>query len=669
MATRSTKKTLEDLPSELLQKIAGRLQVPSLQAFSLASKACHSAATPSLFRKLHLTVHSCKALQRDADTLIEILSRTGSARYVRCLRIKGALHLDVTKHKTNVSVEDYSGLAWLKEQGVDEIFEDEEPVFSNNGWHTCTESVIERASEEDMAWAPIVNLMRILPGLTTLEYTCRDQFPPILLDAVHEHHCRLHHMTFRLRSLLSETPDPYEMALATSSSLYKAQVWCAWRDSNGDDDFNEEAMMELAAGLAPNLKEVIVVGLRPPIPALKKLRPRGSWRGLPGFVSGDGIGSLTSLTFMGDVSLSLGRIQRWAQHTDFDHLRHLGLGGGYTTYELRASGMDEDLMEWMAQTCSLLRLKTLQIYLSPMDLVEEIPNYPDFASTLFKTLKPLDELSVTGSLKPKILGAILYQHGPTLKKLTLRPLESEMSVSNGRVRTEIPMTFEKEHVLQIQAQCPALKKLAVSVKRTKSDAVEAEVYKSFGKMERLQSLFLTLDCSDWRVTRDNTRRDDPSFDQVDRETYMDVEYLQKGHVRDALLNCAVDETLARSIWEAIHQEKRGRPLQSLKLWPSGGGHWGINTYNGLVLHTVQNLSRSWLIEVRDDKGTIDTKELGQRGRKIRELQERAYENSLKDARKAVAAKSGRCPVFRRIWARKEGSQDWREDWASLPLQS
>jgi hypothetical protein len=46
------------------------------------------------------------------------------------------------------------------------------------------------------------------------------------------------------------------MELATSPSLYRLDVVCAWRDSDGDDDFNLEAAMDLASGLAPNLKEV-----------------------------------------------------------------------------------------------------------------------------------------------------------------------------------------------------------------------------------------------------------------------------------------------------------------------------------------------------------------------------------------------------------------------------
>lgn len=657
MAAHTVRQDLEGLPPETLQQIAGYLhEIPSLSAFSLASKTCHSAAIPSMFRNIHLAVHGRKALQRDVDTLIEILSRTESARHVRRLSITGSLGLDVEGVTAKLSADELYTVEWFKETGAYEIFDGQEPVFQDNGEHVSTEPVIEKCSEEDMAWAPVVSLIKILPGLTTLKYDCRNQFPPLLLDAIEEHKCKLHHMTFRLRSLLSDTPDPYEMALATSPCLYKAQVRCAWRDSNGGDDFNEEAMMELAAGLAPNLKELVVVGLHPPIPFLKRRRPRGPWRGLPGFVPGKRTESLTTLTFLGPVYLSVDTMQSWARHIDFGWLRHLGLAGGYTTSELRQRGIDEEVMDWMLQNCSFHRLRSLRVHLS-RDLMVERPGFADTASTFFKLFEPLCELSVSGSLDPKILDAILSRHGPTLQKLTLRPMECEMIIPNGRT-LEMPMLFEREHILQIQAQCPGLRELAITVKRTKSGATEAKIYKSFGKMECLQSLFLTLDCSDWRIAQDSTRTNDPSFDEFDREMYLELGLL-KGHVRDTFMNCAVDETLARSIWETICGDKKGRPLQSLRLWTTGGGRWLSPLCDGGILDAAKYLSRSWLIERRNDKDMIDVRELGRWGREGRE----------QIMAEMLRKKSDLQRVFRRIWPQKEGSKDWREDWASLTLQS
>jgi hypothetical protein len=75
--------------------------------------------------------------------------------------------------------------------------------------------------------------------------------------------CKLHHLTFRLRTLLWDTPHPNEIALATSPCLQEVKIFCSWRDSDGDDDFNQEAIMELVAHLAPNLKQVTMVKFTP----------------------------------------------------------------------------------------------------------------------------------------------------------------------------------------------------------------------------------------------------------------------------------------------------------------------------------------------------------------------------------------------------------------------
>lgn len=445
-----------------------------------------------------------------------------------------------------------------------------------------------------MAWAPVVRLIKELPGLKMLVYDCGNQFPPSLLDAIHEHpFCKLRHLTFWLRSLLQDAPHPYEMDLATSPSLCSIKVRCAWRDSNGDDDFNQEAVMELAAGLAPNLKEVIVVNFSPYVRAALQRRPRGTWRGLPGFVPNSGIGSLTSLSFLGHVNFWKPDVVRaWSQHIDFNRLQNLDLGGGYD--ESFGCGMTVAVMEWIVENCSFPQLKTLCACLNRNDTMVEQPDYTNVVVSFFKVFEPVEQLIVTGGLDSKMLDATLSKHGSTLQKLTLRPEEASSWSSNGRI-PEIPMVFEKKHLLQIHVQCPRLQKLSITVKRTKSDAVEAELYKILGKMESLRVLFLTLDCSDMRVSRGSTRTNEPSFDEFDRQygwAKVGLNFLQLGHVRETFMNCAVDETLARSIWNTISQAKAGKQLQSLKLWTTGGGTWGNGTSGGGIWEVVDKLSRS-----------------------------------------------------------------------------
>ncbi|KAM3075668.1 hypothetical protein ACMFMG_007800 [Clarireedia jacksonii] len=656
MAFDSAKLNIHSLPPEILQQIAGYLNDshrPSLFAFGLVSKRCHDATIPSTFYHIRLEVSNCEALKRDVDALVTSIARTKSMRHVHCLSIKGHLQLPVKPKIEGYKSGTISSCIWFKETGVDEILSDEEVVCYSDPHVVYDEPVIVKSSEEDLAWLPV------------LIYDCQNQFPPTLLDALHDYHpqCKLYHLTFRFRTLLWGAPYSYEIALATSPCLYSVKVRCGLRDSEGDDDFNQEAIMELAAGLAPNLKEVVIVSIYPESSWRYDRRPRESWRGLPGFVTGQSVGSLTSLSLLGGVNYNCaGLLRDWAKHTDFSHLQHLTLGGGY---DCESIGLNNEAAELIIENLSFPRLKTLQIRLDRDDNLVDNPNYAIRANALLTSFEPLEQLSVSGPLEPKMLNAILDRHGPTLTKLSLRPLESQYSLSGDRVRREIPMTFTKEHISQIHAQCPVLEELTVSIKRTKSDAREAETYKSFGRMGRLRSLFLILDCSDWSVTRDPHLEDDPSFDTFDRENWRTNEVFKKGHVREAMMNCAVDETLARSIWQTICQNKVGQKLETLKLWTYGAGQFGMGR-RPFIQEFLDNLSRSWLIErvTRDEGDIINVRELGQRAREARD--QRVTEYMVRGIKAKYSDEVEQ--VLRRIWPRIEGSKDWRKDWSSLPLQ-
>lgn len=651
-----SRENLDALPLETLQQIAGHLHEthrPSLYAFSSASEQCHQAALPEVFREIRLRVRNCQALQRKVDALIEILTRTDSARHVRCLSIKGFLDLD----DDGGSADDATpAMCWHRKISFDGNLPDEEPILASGASHVRSNGpVIARSSEEDMAWAPVVGLVKMLPRLDTLVYSCRNQFPPSLLDALHGYQpqCRLHHLTFHMRTLLSDIPDPYEMALATSPCLHRVKVACGPWDDSGGIDYNGEAAMELAAGLAPNVKEVAMAVLCRKRTWINH-RPRAPWRGLPGSVPGAGIGSLTSLSLYSQVEWSPDLLLDWAKHIDFGSLRRLALGGG-SRHESRV-GMKDEMMGWIAQNCSFPRLKALTLHLRRGSVRAERPGYTENATALLRSFEPLEELSVAGPLEPEMLNAILSRHGPTLRKLSLHSIERSYEASNSR---HLPMVFGKEQALQIRAQCPALQELDMPVKRTKSDAAEAEIYKILGTMARLRSLFLILDCSEWRVTRDSTYS--PPFEGEDDEPTEVLDWLKNGHLRDTFMNCAVDGALARSIWDTISQHKDGVQLQSLKLYTTSGGEFGKYTTHSVHDDVIDHLSRSWLIK-RVVGDVIEVREMGRRERKMDD------EETTGCFRSDEAQDSYVMRILRRIWPRKEGSRDWRDDWSSLPLQ-
>ncbi|KAF7886000.1 hypothetical protein EAF00_010103 [Botryotinia globosa] len=652
-------------PLEVLQKIAAFLATahwPSLYAFTLTNKACHAAAIFLVFRQIVITVDDRKELRRDVDRLIETLSRTDSFRHIRRMTIKGALSPSAKR------TEGFGRqMPWWHDIGLAEVLVDEEAVFYDDLYTVYDGGVIEKSSEEDMAWAPVVNLLQAKIHLEDLVYDCQSQFPPSLLRILHEQHprCRLHHLTFRFQTLLWGIPYSYEMELATSPSLHRVKVTCALRDSDGDDDFNLEAMMELTSGLAPNLKEVIVLNLLPGR-SLKSVRPRGLWQGLPGF-TGEKVGTLTSLSLKGYSRLNSPKmLQNWARYTDFAFLEHLTLGGGYNTgyYGAKMSGLSGETMEWVSQNHFFPRVKTLNVYLTRDDDFQEKPNYYEHAVSFFHAFEPLEELTINGSMDSPILDTVLSHHGQTIKKLSFHPFENNFETSDGHNRLDMPLEFTHDRVLQIEAQCPILEELAVPVKRNKSSASEARMYSCFGRMKSLRSLFLILDCSNWRVTRDSTYN--PKFDEEDQKPLDNGShsFLKRGELKETFINCAVDEVLARSIWETINQNKSGRRLERLKLWPTGAGEYGVNRRLGCTFSAMaQSLARPWLFERvprNDEEESFTIRELGKNGRKAHDQQNQSYLAYRHDPEI--------WEVLRSIWPAKEGSRDWQDDWSSFPLQ-
>ncbi|KAH6613824.1 hypothetical protein C7974DRAFT_466356 [Boeremia exigua] len=598
-------------PAGVRQEISGS----SLREFSLASKACYAASTLLIYQHIKITAYNHQRLQRDVEELLKVLHREDSTYHVRCITIKGNLRLDA-KATNNDSFEPH----W-KTCGLGEILDDPEYVDWSGRHVVYDKPVIKKLSEEDLAWAPVVSLLQTVRYLKDLIYDCQSQFPPSLLEILEEQHpqCRLHHLTFRFRTLLWGTPYPYEMQLAKSPVLHAVKITCSRRDTDGDDDYNAEAIMEIA-GMAPNLKKVTVLQLQPML-ANRFIRPRQPWLGLPGYTK-KCIGSLTSLSLKGYPHLeSPELLQDWTRHTDFSCLQHLTLGSDNSSYP---KGLTSETMGWLSQSQPFSQLRTLCVYLDRDDMYIERPDYSANAVSFFHALPPLQEITVRGPIDSLMVDAIVSRHGSTLKKLSIHTFERTYhNWVDARVDREIPVEFTRDRLLQIQAECPALEDLAVPL------------YRIFATMHNLRFLFLTLDCSNWHVGHDSTY--DPHFD-ADDEKLVDPD---KPHLK------RVDEVLARSIWKV-----------RLKLYTTGGGDYGGNNPSSFITGPLDVLSRSWLIErpVRTDRQDVTVRELGKHEREARYRYATLFDGEPER-------------LFHDIWPPKEGSRDWRHDWSSYPLQT
>src|SRR5205823_4057050 len=96
-----------------------------------------------------------------------------------------------------------------------------------------------------------------------------------------------------------------------------------------------------------NLKEVEIVDAQDIGLQLARgyhSRQREPWMGLPGFVSGKSIGSLTTLLLTGGLSSSdiIFQLQAWAKYIDFGSLRNLTLAG---SYQSRCGTLHGDTLE------------------------------------------------------------------------------------------------------------------------------------------------------------------------------------------------------------------------------------------------------------------------------------------------------------------------------------
>lgn len=373
-------RSLADLPLEILQHIARLVRDthrPSFYAFCVTNKRYRLALVSLIFRELHISVNDYRALQNDVNLLLKALLSTvcggDVTQHVRHLCLKGSLSLvksDGSKVTMTVT-DDFDGTANHEGQlerfhleGLDELLDENEPLIDTSlGGEDYFVT-----PEQDAAWSPVVNLIKTLPNLTKLVFNCHNQFPPSLLNVLHSHRpqCRLYHHTFRLRSLRSKFDplDPHELAVATSPCLYSVKLRCSPYNEDGEPDQNLQAIWELVAGLAPNLKEVSIIYL--PITKSQSSSGDQHWHGLPGLARGQ-TGSLTLLSVTGILPSPVwlpDSLQKWVSHTDFSSLRQLSLGGAYhlDTRESR-HGLTTAALEFLARACSFPQLESLHILL------------------------------------------------------------------------------------------------------------------------------------------------------------------------------------------------------------------------------------------------------------------------------------------------------------------
>jgi hypothetical protein len=164
---------------------------------------------------------------------------------------------------------------------------------------------------------------------------------------------------------------------------------------------------------------------------------------------------------------------------------------------------------------------------------------------------------------------MLVGHGQTLKRLHLKPRQAYRQFLLGLEECQKIM------------DCQQIEELSIKVRRSLGDDREIALYKTLGALPSLQTLWILLDASnralgtdypDEEYESDDARYEeqvpnDSRFDEEDKKMLPGIHLpngmgIRKGFIRDAFVNMALDENLARSIFTTI---STGKPPGAIAL--------------------------------------------------------------------------------------------------------
>jgi hypothetical protein len=316
-------------------------------------------------------------------------------------------------------------------------------------------------------------------------------------------------------------------------------------------------------------------------------------------------------------------IQSWHIHVDFTHLHTLVL----------QSPLDEEALHWLSG-CDFISLKALKFQMKTRGRLGSSQTILALAKSFVTSLPPLLELTVDDHWSIHILQAVYQRHGASLH--TLRLSKSMQLAADGAAS-----------VLEgIRDQCPLLTDLEITITRDQGSIIETAAYKLFATFPSLRRLALGLRTRLYALPREQT-----DFDDFDKRKFEGTPY---GEIRKVLIDQAVDETFARTVFHLVSPRGRRCGIEELDLMTHSRAY-GYG--NKSPLHDLINfVSRSWSVRlgIRDDRpGEIVTREIGTEDRERRYPEPGDLHPRLKK-------------IIRRIWPTSEhGTSDWKNDWHGI----
>ncbi|KAK0099483.1 hypothetical protein ONS96_008320 [Cadophora gregata f. sp. sojae] len=519
-------------------------------------------------------------------------------------------------------------------------------------------------------WDALSHFIGELPGLQDLVWAAGSYVPPGVLSITAERGIRLHVYDFYLPSLVQapEAPEPIstqDYTFCTLSSLYSITVRGSSFTRDGKVSYIQEAVVQMVAGGAPNLKHVcmVPVGWSGEVDShLEDTVWRPKWKGFfPGQVDSSqklkGVTARSSLSSRGKLQTLVfpmyvpGGIEHWAHHTDFSRLSSL-----FMSWE-RGNGIT---LATMASQGNLKCLKKLS--LSCIDDDETESSQHEDINLLLSSLNPLERLDASGFIGPTTIDIITRQYGPGL-----RALKISLAIPYGLERREsLLATFSAPVLERLAANSPHLTHLDISINRTRGDKHEVAIYQALSRFPCLEHVALRLD---FRIGPDDEFWDEESSGphplQFAGET-RDSGKIPSVYLQEAFSNSAIDEKLARSIFEVIAGGRN--TLRYLRLQPVRKMAPGYPGDDSIFTSVLIWFNRSFVCK-RDSQGPsgVTVHEVDMAGWSTVAHGEEKWSNmaSATTDEDFWYGEEAYVAAFKALWPPK--TKDWWRDWESLPL--
>ncbi|CZT21279.1 uncharacterized protein RCC_07142 [Ramularia collo-cygni] len=639
----------DTLPVELLSYICELIchsHSPSLCALTLVNKNCESIASKQLFRDIWVSFKRLEdgRVLTDFETWEALLERRECFESVRSISVRGTL-------SPATPVRFYHNRKAMIEQA--EWLEDDFDAFSIQE--------PEMDESEGSIFVALVGLIEKLSFLKTLRWAAFEQLPNCILMTLPglRKDCGLEMPEFISRHADAE-PRQDQVLLTNCTKLRSITA----RTVSGDR--NEHLLLHMLSGATPSLKEVRLVKCEVltafGVDASEEVLHRRS-RAIYERNELKSRARPTLFSIHGKDPIERLELERWFEAADMSSLRRLELRSGVNSAEVWSRMM-------RAQFLPHLRELLLGF---PFDCTTEQHDAATvWMRDLFKVNNvALQKLELRGNIPPSLVNVTVHSHGKTLRKLILIP---EAHQGHSYLR------FSSRDLQNINTLCPALEELAVPLERGRAvgnEFHEAHSYAALGQFASLTHLHVILDCSRWGELRPDWILQGSGDDEFDGRTYfsLDARPILHRNVRYALVNSAVDETLARTVWGLITARKLGLPLHELYVQPAGSMELitGFRPDDRPELASrlvdlyamLREVSRSYKItrHVRDDFDELVVREPPN---SIPRGHWSKLDREERDRQEVVCHLNGvEMEIFRRIWPSR--SLSWRDDWCSLQL--